>query len=292
MRRLKNLQVELTSILCGEMKPANEEAIVIKNQNYLKSVEIEKFDEIEGILECVVYRANKVDSQGDWIDNEELEKACEWNLDYLIKQGKNSPSDVNHNFELAEGVYLKQTYIDKSEDDWVWRQKIDIKENESLMEQAKSKEITGVSLAGRAQEIEEESKMIKMVKEIYDKLFKTKQEKDMKKELEEFLSTDEGIKELEEMGYKKETPEEPKEEQKSETQEEPEMIEKAEFDTIKEQVETLKSQVADLEKEKQELIELNVVEKNESEEQKKTFDEMFEEKMEKMMKKYEVKHGN
>ena len=156
--KMKNLKVELFSILIDEMQPANEEEIVIKQKNgYMTKghFEVTKFDELKGILEIIVYRANKVDTQGDYIDNEELEKAVEWNLDYLIKQGKNEPSDVNHNFEIAEGVKLLQTFVDKSETNWVWRAKLDIKENELLMDKAKAKTINGVSLAGTAESSEE-----------------------------------------------------------------------------------------------------------------------------------------
>lgn len=175
MRKLKQLKVKLTSILYGDFKPANFEQVIIKagGFNKINAFEVTKFDEIEGIIECIVYRANKTDSQGDFIENEELEKACEWNLDYLIKQGKNSPSDTNHNFEIAENVYLMQTFIDKSEPDWVWRQKINIKGNAELMKQAKAKTITGVSLAGEAQiETEEKGMLDKFMKWVESKITK------------------------------------------------------------------------------------------------------------------------
>ncbi len=303
MRKLKQLKVKLTSILYGDFKPANFEQVIIKagGFNKVNAFEVTKFDEIEGIIECIVYRANKTDSQGDFIENEELEKACEWNLDYLIKQGKNSPSDTNHNFEIAENVYLMQTFIDKSEPDWVWRQKINIKGNAELMKQAKAKTITGVSLAGEAQIEEEKSAMAKMIEKIYDKLFKKEEEPDMKKELEDFLKTDAGIAELKGLGFeKKETSEEPKAEPETkaaepETQTAPETIAKAEFDVIKaeldiakvesedlkKQLETIKTEFEDLKKAKQsDPTDTTTV---------KTLDDYIAEKKAQLMEKYNKK---
>jgi hypothetical protein len=298
MRKLKNLKVKLTSILYGEMKPANMEDVIVKagGFNKVNTFEVTKFDELEGILECIVYRANKVDSQGDSITNEELEKACEWNLDYLIKQGKNTPSDTNHNFEIADNVYLMQTFIDKSESDWAWRQKINIKGNDELMKQAKNKTITGVSLAGEAQIEEEKGMLEKMITKIYDKLFKSDKETDMKKELEDFLKTDEGIKELEALGFtKKETPaetpatEEPKAEpelEKSKLQIEVETV-KADKVELEKQLETLKTELEQVKKERDILDKVKTTDPKEPTEL--TLDEVIEQKKAEMMKKYEVK---
>lgn len=304
MRKLKQLKVKLTSILYGDFKPANFEQVIIKagGFNKVNAFEVTKFDEIEGIIECIVYRANKTDSQGDFIENEELEKACEWNLDYLIKQGKNSPSDTNHNFEIAENVYLMQTFVDKSEPDWVWRQKINIKGNAELMKQAKAKTITGVSLAGEAQVETEEKGILDKFMKWAENIMNIKKEAVMptKDEVMAFLETAEGKALLSEMGYKKETPEEPKteEEKKSvepETQEAPETVAKAEFDVIKaeldiakaeseelkKQLETIKTEFEDLKKAKQsDPTDTTTV---------KTLDDYIAEKKAKLMEKYQEK---
>lgn len=303
MRELKDLKVELTSILYDEYEPANEEKAIIKRENgiLLKSnIEVTKFDEIKGILEVIVYRGNKdvdnpkyVDSQGDFISNTELEKACEWNLDYLINKGQNTPSDTNHNFEIAEGVYLMQTWVDKSEENWIWRQKINIAKNDLLMEKAKAGTINGVSLAGEARTEEKEKGLIKEIKELINTMKNLfKKEKDMTKD-EIMAMTDE---ELAELGLMKkpETSSEP--EQKQETETEPDEVQemkadltkfKDEFDNAKTELESIKEQL------KTKTDELESVKKErhteaeeEEQEVEKTIDDYIAEKNEKIMQKY------
>jgi hypothetical protein len=290
------------------MQPANEEDIIIKGKNLITKghFEVTKFDELEGILEVIVYRANKLDTQKDFMGNATLEKACEWNLNFLISKGKNEPSDINHNFEIAKGVYLMQTGIDKSEANWIWRQKINIKGNETLMQKAKDKTITGVSLAGRAKSEEQEKGMIKSIYEMLKSIFDNKE---IKKEAEMTVEqikemTDEQLSELG-LQRKTETPPETPELEKAteapaEEPKEPEELTKAKADLeekeillskAQEQIDTLKTEVAALKKDNDILEKRNLTNPN-TDGQVLSFDELFKQKMETLMKKYGEKNGN
>jgi hypothetical protein len=280
MKELKNLQVELVSILTDDILPANEEAIVIKDKGYRTKghFEVTKFNEIEGLLEVIVYRANKVDTQGDYISNDELEKAVEWNLNFLIRKGKNEPSDVNHSFEIAEGVKLLQTYVDKSEENWIWRQKLDIKGNPALMEKAKLKTINGVSLAGTAETIEAEKGMVKSIYDMIKEIFNKKKESEMTREEIEAIIDERLASKTEEV---QETSEETPETEAPETEPENNEVEeiKATLTEMSEKYETLKAELETVKK-------ARVTKEEEVTPDPQTLDDVIAEKMDNLMKKY------
>jgi len=104
MAELKNVKTKYISLLHDEFTPTNDEALIIKSKDGFNkhTLEVIKADEIKGLITCIVMKANYVDSQGDWYSNETVDNAQAWHMDNIINQGKNEPSDTNHNFEIAK----------------------------------------------------------------------------------------------------------------------------------------------------------------------------------------------
>lgn len=291
MRELKDVKVQLISILFDDFLPSNEEGVIIKSANKKIEVEVVKQDNIKGQLECNVMIANKVDTQGDFYSNETVEKAQVEYLDYLVETlGKNEPSDTNHNFEVAKGVKLTAIWTDKTTENWIFKAILDISGNEVLMEKAKTQKITGVSIYGKALAEDQEKGMIKgiydMIKSLFDKKEITKESNMTKEELKSLIDTDEGKQMLTEFGYIPKPAE--VEPQKTDEIVEPEAPKKEETpeETIDTEKEDLKKQVTELKEKIETLEKAQSTSEGTIETVPKTFDEVVAEKMAEKMKKY------
>lgn len=147
-KQLSEVKVKFISILTDEVKPSNGAGVVIKSDNgFSLDCNIKKFDELKGLLYVEPMIALKADSDNEYYENEDVVKAAH----EFMKGGIENPSDINHNFTPAEGVKVVESYVDDTEDAYIWKSVLDISENEELMTKAKSNSITGVSIGGTAE---------------------------------------------------------------------------------------------------------------------------------------------
>lgn len=190
---LKNVKPRLISILHGSVMPSNRQGVVIKSKKdntVTIDAKITKFDDIKGFLHCEPMIAFNKDTDKQYYSNETVENACHW---FMKNVGMGEAADTNHNFELEDGVYVAQCWVDKSEDAWVWRNVYDIHENVELMKLARNDEITGVSIAGTAEPVikSEESmfnRLLKALKEHFEPKI-IKEDEDMEPKIEDFLKS-------------------------------------------------------------------------------------------------------
>lgn len=182
---LTNVMAVFVSLLWDNMKPSNEEEVIIKateagldvkkGRNIIAQVEEVKItkgenDALEGKVYCVAMKGNQIDTHGDWYSNETVKKGAEWFLNYLINLGENTPSDTNHNLQVAKGIKLTQSWVDESNpDSWYWRLVLDISEDAEAMQKAKEGRLTGVSIYGTAERIEKSNESV--LKSIRDTVF-------------------------------------------------------------------------------------------------------------------------
>ncbi len=148
---LKDVEVELVSLLFDDMKPANR-------KGYVQKMQSRKFKSDEqGRLYVTVMEPDVKDSQGDVASKEEIQKAC----DYFAQKGMLRKNDVNHNGEPTPDFYIAENYILKSEDkehfpgtkvgSWVQVLKCTNLDSD-LWKKVKAGKFNGVSLAGWSNE--------------------------------------------------------------------------------------------------------------------------------------------
>jgi len=278
-KRLVNPTIKFISILTDETKPANGKPVLIKGAQYKEicKATVTKNEPLKGEL----YFTATISNENDTDDETYFKSDTRFSQRDLMKNLNSvyGLADNNHDMQPREKVWLAESTItdgnglmvkgeDEKYDKIAFEGCYNYSEDEFLMQKAKEGKITGVSIYGWVEAKEEVGKLEKMVYAIYDKLFGKAENKsevtDMKKELEDFLKSDEGLKELEEMGFKKETPAEPEpevtEEETPEAPEEPkEDVEKA----LTEKAETLTAEltkaqelIKQLEADKAELIKM------------------------------------
>jgi len=133
---------------CGAAMVGKE---VVKVYNHESMTRIFKVDEREHIIYCVVYRANEIDAQGDWMNEKTIYKA-------MVGFMKNKPKfKIMHADEAYDDIVLienAQLLADVPEfelkkGDWV--QAYYIGNNEALIKMVDEGKFTGVSIGGRAQ---------------------------------------------------------------------------------------------------------------------------------------------
>ena len=134
---------------------ANGKQIIYKSANdpgdYENSIDIKKTDNEKGVVYGIVYAPDQVDSQGDFTDADEIEKAA-----YSFMKSLNARNvDVEHSFN-TEDAFVAESWIVKSGDpvfadepEGSWAVAIKL-ESEELKALAKSGDISGLSMAGAA----------------------------------------------------------------------------------------------------------------------------------------------
>lgn len=147
--RLKNLDVQWISLV---RNPANGLPLLLKDAN-LKPFRVLKTDEERRMVYGVVYAPNMVDSQGDFADRFEIERAAH----AFLKAGRGQQVDRNHQFEAVDGAYVAESWITRGDDGYfsdglqdAWAVGIKI-EDEALWNAVKAGEYSGLSLAGNAE---------------------------------------------------------------------------------------------------------------------------------------------
>lgn len=157
MRKLKNLNVTWISLVD---KGANNKVIIYKsaeNGKRLKEIEIAKVDKEKHLVYGIVYAPDEVDTQGDFVDAETIEKAAH---DFL-KHDRIHNIDKQHNLE-EQKAYVVESWIVRKNDElfplnegaWAIAIKVD---DEELWDSIKKEEITGLSLYGSAEAETEEA---------------------------------------------------------------------------------------------------------------------------------------
>jgi len=215
--QLKNIDVDLISLLFDEYKPANGKGAVVKcSDSYYvgtgSSVKYKADD--QGRLFVTVIEADTKDSQGDIATAEEIQKACE----AFAKKGMIRKNDINHNMQAIEDCYIAENFILRVADkahfpdtklgSWVQVIKFNDTKGE-LWQKVKSGKFNGVSLYGKAEDHDTEGtdsmeKSLERVKSEIISAIKNNDQLTEKQQAEEIAKLESKIKELE--GVKKANP--------------------------------------------------------------------------------------
>ncbi len=174
---LKNVEVELVSLLFDDMTPANQKGFVIKSANgksYRIKGSSKKFKSetkgTQGRLYVTLMEPQVEDAQGDFYSEDEIQKAC----DYFSKHGMVGKNDINHNnhpvadFSVAENYILKTADEDHFPDVKVgaWVQVLKCNDLASpLWKKVEKGDFNGVSIYGRADDLGETSATLKAIRE-------------------------------------------------------------------------------------------------------------------------------
>ncbi|MDP3115460.1 MAG: XkdF-like putative serine protease domain-containing protein [Candidatus Cloacimonadaceae bacterium] len=159
---LRNVEVELVSLLFDERNPANQKGFVVKNANgrsFEHKINSTKFKSetsgTQGRLYVTLMEPNIHDSQGDYYTKEEIQKAC----DHFAKHGLVGKCDVNHNMQPVPEFAVVENYILKTADKehfpdakvGAWVQVLKCENlNSELWQKVEKGEFNGVSIYGRA----------------------------------------------------------------------------------------------------------------------------------------------
>lgn len=161
---LRNVDVDLISLLFDEMKPANMRGAIVKSADGKTAKSFgatAKFKSetvgTEGLLYVTVMEPDVVDAQGDTYTAEEVKKASY----HFAKKGLVGKNDINHNMQPVPEFVIAESYLLKTEDkehypgarvgSWVAVLKCEDLESE-LWQKVKKGQFNGVSIAGYAEE--------------------------------------------------------------------------------------------------------------------------------------------
>ena len=178
---LRNVEVDLVSLLFDEMTPANQKGYIVKSADGMSFVvkgSSQKFKSEtvgkEGKLFVTLMEPDVKDAQGDFYNKTEIEKACE----YFSKHGMVGKNDINHNNYPVKDFFVSQNYILKTKDEahfpdakvgsWVQVLKCDNLESD-LWKKIEKGEFNGVSIYGRADDLGASEETLKAIrKELAD----------------------------------------------------------------------------------------------------------------------------
>lgn len=161
---LRNVDVDLISLLFDDMKPANMRGAVVKSADgkqgkILGATAKFKSETVgnEGLLYVTVMEPDVVDSQGDTYSSEEVKKAAH----HFAKKGMVGKNDVNHNNQPVPEFVIAESYLLKAEDKehfpntkvgaWVQVLKCENIKSE-LWQKVQKGQFNGVSIAGFAED--------------------------------------------------------------------------------------------------------------------------------------------
>ncbi|DAB35539.1 MAG TPA: hypothetical protein CFH80_09635 [Sulfurospirillum cavolei] len=175
-RRLSDINISHISLVKAG---ANGRTILFKSKEDTPTHEVlvkfTKQDDVKGIVYGIVYEPEKVDSQGDIANAEEIEKAA-----YAFMKARNTLNvDKEHDFSQA-GAFVAESWIVKANDpifpDAVGAWAVAIKvEDEALKADIKKGDIAGLSMAGiaKAETVsEEDGNILKSIKEGFETFIK------------------------------------------------------------------------------------------------------------------------
>jgi hypothetical protein len=145
MPKLTKLGVSFISLV---KSPANRQDIIYKaadKYNLTKPIKILKHDP-QGLIEGVVYKADELDTQGDWADIETIRKAAH---EFLMK-GNNFNIDSEHNIK-PNGAAVVESHV--TDDKWLVTIKCDPESD--VFKKVQKGEYAGLSMMGTAIKKEE-----------------------------------------------------------------------------------------------------------------------------------------
>ena len=197
---LRDINVDLVSLLFDDMNPANRKGYVYKSTDGKKRVVkgiSKKYKSEEkgdtGYLYVTVMEPGVEDSQGDIANTEQIQKACE----NFAKKGMLNKNDVNHNGTPVKDFFIPENYILKAEDknhfpetkigSWVQVIKCENLESE-LWKKVKKGKFNGVSLAGEAVDLGNNSELIKSMDEVLKKMQKAQEDAKDNKDLADSIA--------------------------------------------------------------------------------------------------------
>ena len=164
-KKLTDIRIEFISLV---ENPANEKGIVFKSaddpahnmqpeQTLSKVITISKSDEEKHLVFATVYEPDTVDSQGDFAEAGEIEKACHLFLNQYRQECVDTEHNQNPNGSTIVESFIKRGSIDEFPEtkDGAWCVVIKIRDVE-IWDKIKNGEITGVSMFGSAMKTEVE----------------------------------------------------------------------------------------------------------------------------------------
>jgi len=151
--QLTDVKIKCISILTDDKQPANGHAVIVKDDGNTVEIEaiIHKFDP-EGFLIIRPMISKEIDSDDEFYEEVDVREAS-YAAIKNIQKGSGNLFDTNHDFNVLEDVYFVETKVFKEDGKDIWEMKVDIRENEGLMEKAKAGLINGVSIAGSAKKL-------------------------------------------------------------------------------------------------------------------------------------------
>jgi hypothetical protein len=181
---LRNVEVELVSLLFDEMTPANQKGFVVKNasgRSFEHKINSTKFKSetqgTQGRLFVTLMEPNIHDSQGDYYSREEIQKAC----DHFAKHGLVGKCDVNHNMQPVPEFTVVENYILKTSDRehfpdtkvGAWVQVLKCEDlNSDLWQKVEKGEFNGVSIYGQADDYSDTESSLAEIKNELSRLRK------------------------------------------------------------------------------------------------------------------------
>ncbi len=174
---LRNVEVELVSLLFDDMNPANQKGFVVKSatgKSYKVRGSSVKFKSEtkgrQGRLFVTLMEPDVKDAQGDFYTAEEIQKAC----DHFSKHGMVGRNDINHNNHPIDDFSVAENYILKTEDRthfpdtrvgaWVQVLKCDDLDS-ALWKKVEKGDFNGVSIYGRADDYNNTNETLKAIRD-------------------------------------------------------------------------------------------------------------------------------
>lgn len=189
-RQIKDLEVEFVSLVD---KGANKKKFLIKKSKDGNSFELnvefmKQMDQEKQIVTGIVYEPKSLDSHGEYMEAEDIEKAA---YNFLAKYRK---IDVQHSF-VQTNEEVVESWIAKSDENingekikkgtWLMSVKVNDK---NTWEKIKSGDITGFSLAGTGTVIEKQDKTKEEDKDMVEKIKKELNDERLMEQIEEIKS--------------------------------------------------------------------------------------------------------
>ena len=197
---LRNVEVELVSLLFDEMTPANQKGFVIKSAQgkcYEPKTHSIKFKSektgTQGRLYVTLMEPDVKDSQGDYYNKDEIQKSC----DHFAKHGLVGKNDVNHNLQTVPEFVVVENYILKTADKehfpdtntGAWVQVLKCEDlNSDLWQKVEKGQFHGVSIYGKADDYGDTKAVLDEIKGELNTLKKVA-EKHNNTELQKGIST-------------------------------------------------------------------------------------------------------
>lgn len=165
-KKLTDIRIEFISLV---ENPANEKGIVFKSADanagsnpaqstkFKVAAAIKKSDDEKHLVFATVYEPDTVDSQGDFAEADEIEKACHLFLNQYRQECVDTEHNQNPNGSIIVESFIKRGSIDEFPEtkDGAWCVVIKIRDVE-IWDKIKNGEITGVSMFGSAMKTEVE----------------------------------------------------------------------------------------------------------------------------------------